>query len=109
MTALTRPMDVVTQSLAFKMGKNVGLPMPPISTGMACSKESLFIPAETKYILDTDGTTLESTPATGTLLGPSLPRLRKLDRGKNVVESLNQPWSLHSCLFRIAVILEMCR
>jgi hypothetical protein len=35
MTALTLPMDVVTLSLAFKTGKNVGLPMPQITTGMA--------------------------------------------------------------------------
>jgi hypothetical protein len=90
-------MDVVTLSLAFKTSKNVGLPMPQISTGMAAfSRKNLLQSAETKSILDTGGTTQESTSATFPLLGPSLPMLQMLDRGKNVVESLNQPWSQHS-------------
>ncbi len=98
MTALTRPMDVVTLSLAFKTSKNVGLLMQQISTGMApfSRKEFLLHSAETKSIPDTGGTTQESTGATFPLLGNLSPMLRKLDRGKNVVESLNQQWSQHS-------------
>ncbi len=98
MTALTRPMDVVTLSLAFKTSKNVGLLMPQISTGMApfSRKEFLLLHAETKSIPDTGGTIQESTIATFQLLGDLLPMLRMLDRGKNVVKSLNQPWSQHS-------------
>ena len=66
MTALTRPMDVVTLSLAFKTSKNVGLLMQQISTGMApfSRKEFLLLRAETKSIPDTDGITQESTIAT---------------------------------------------
>ncbi len=97
MTALTLHMDVVTLWLAFKTSKNVGLPMPQISTGMAAfSRKNLLQSAETKSILDTGGITQESTYATFPLLGNSLPMLRMLDRGKNVVKSLNQPWSQHS-------------
>ena len=96
MTALTQLIDVATLSQAFKTVMNAGLPMQQITTGMAFSRASLFNPAKTKSILDTDGITQESTSATFPLLGASLPMLRMLDRGKNVVESLNQPWSQHS-------------
>ncbi len=96
MTAQIWPLLVVYLSPAFKTAKNAGVPMQPITTGMASSRRSLFNPAKTKSILDTDGITQESTSATFPLLGTSLPMLRKLDHGKNAVESLNQPWSQHS-------------
>jgi hypothetical protein len=78
------------------MAKNAGLQMPPVTTGLAFNGAQIFIPAKTKSILDTNGITQESTSATFPLLGTSLPMLQMLDRGKNVVESLNQPWSQHS-------------
>jgi len=89
-------MDVVTVWLAFKTSKNVGPPIPSISADMAFRIMSLLLSAKTKSILDTDGLTQESTTATLPFLSNPLPMLRMLDRGKNVVESLNLRWSLIS-------------